>query len=130
MRDLYDTSVIVEHLRGNTAASDHLHRQEIHCSVITAAELIQGVENARDQRVVEKILARIFILPLTPAIGNRMLVLVRTYHLSHNLSIPDALIAATALEHGLILVTHNTKHFSFIPTLSVRAWKDVAGEKS
>lgn len=128
MPDLYDTSVIVEHIRGNAVVSKYLHHQEIRCSVITAAELVQGVEHKQDQRVVEKILARIFVLPLTPAIGERMLALIGAYHLSHRLAIPDALIAATAIEHDLMLVTHNTKHFSFIPKLSVRSLKDVLGE--
>jgi tRNA(fMet)-specific endonuclease VapC len=38
--------------------------------------------------------------------------------------IPDAdlLIAATALTHGLTLVTHNTQHFSRIPGLSLEDW--------
>jgi len=39
------------------------------------------------------------------------------YSLSHNLSIPDALIAATAMEHMLELYTLNTKDFQFIPGL-------------
>jgi len=39
------------------------------------------------------------------------------YSLSHNLSIPDALIAATAMEHMLELYTLNTKDFQFIPDL-------------
>jgi len=31
-----------------------------------------------------------------------------------HISFPDALIAATALEHGLTLVTTNVKHFSML----------------
>jgi len=29
----------------------------------------------------------------------------------HRLALPDALIAATALEHGLALLTRNVRHF-------------------
>jgi predicted nucleic acid-binding protein len=35
--------------------------------------------------------------------------------------LPDALIAATALEHGLGLVTRNRKHFDSIRGLRLRA---------
>ena len=35
---------------------------------------------------------------------------------------PDLLIAATALVHGLSLVTHNTQDFIHIPGLTVEDW--------
>ena len=36
---------------------------------------------------------------------------------------PDLIIAATALEHGRVLVTGNTDHFSWIPGLAVDNWR-------
>ncbi len=33
--------------------------------------------------------------------------------------IPDALIAATAVDHNLTLYTKNTRHFQMIPQLTV-----------
>jgi tRNA(fMet)-specific endonuclease VapC len=38
------------------------------------------------------------------------------------ISLPDALIAATALEAGLTMVTGNTRHFQRIPNLKVENW--------
>jgi len=38
------------------------------------------------------------------------------------LSLPDVLIAATALEAGLTLVTANVRHFERIPQLKVENW--------
>jgi hypothetical protein len=35
----------------------------------------------------------------------------------------DVLIAATALEHGRVLVTGNTAHFSWIPGLAIEDWR-------
>ena len=35
---------------------------------------------------------------------------------------PDLLIAATAMAHGLTVVTHNTKHFDKIPGLPIVDW--------
>jgi predicted nucleic acid-binding protein len=42
--------------------------------------------------------------------------------LSHGLQLGDALIAATALEHNLPVLTANIKHFSPISGLSVEAF--------
>lgn len=129
MSNLCDTTVFVAYLRGDVRISEYVNKEQRTCSAVTAAELLQGVENKRDQHTVEKLLSRVTILPLAPAISDHMLTLIGTFHLSHRLAIPDALIAATAIEHNLTLVTHNTKRFSFIPKLSVRAWKDVVGEE-
>jgi len=41
------------------------------------------------------------------------------YSLSHKVSIPDMLIAATAISHDLELYTLNTKDFKFIPELNL-----------
>ena len=42
-----------------------------------------------------------------------------SFFLSHGLVIPDALIAATALEHGLALYTRNVRDFQMIPSLTL-----------
>jgi hypothetical protein len=41
------------------------------------------------------------------------------YSLSHKLSLPDALIAATALVYDVPLYTMNLKDFRFIPKLKL-----------
>jgi len=42
------------------------------------------------------------------------------YSKSHGLLIPDALIAATAIVHGMELATDNLKDFEMLPGLRVR----------
>jgi predicted nucleic acid-binding protein len=42
--------------------------------------------------------------------------------LSQGLMMGDALIAATALEHGLPLLTGNVRHFAAIPLLLVEGF--------
>jgi predicted nucleic acid-binding protein len=49
--------------------------------------------------------------------------LIDGYVLSHGLQLGDALIAATALEHGLTLLSGNVKHFAKLPHLSLEAFK-------
>ncbi|MBI3360136.1 MAG: PIN domain-containing protein [Chloroflexi bacterium] len=41
------------------------------------------------------------------------------YSKSHGLLIPDALIAATALDSSLVLLTSNDRHFTMLPGLNV-----------
>lgn len=59
------------------------------------------------------------LLPLQPAIGQQMRQLLDSYTLSHRLQFPDALIAATALHHGLPLFTLNRKDFRYIAGLQL-----------
>lgn len=60
---------------------------------------------------------------MTPAISERAVVLMETFALSHGLQLGDALIAATALEHDLVLLTANTKHFSAIDSLRLERFE-------
>ena len=47
--------------------------------------------------------------------------LMRKYSLSHNLDLPDALIAATAVNADLELYTLNLRHFKYID--NIKLWK-------
>ena len=49
--------------------------------------------------------------------------LIDTHALADGLQLADALIAATALEHGLTLITGNTKHFAVVETLKIERFE-------
>jgi len=57
------------------------------------------------------------LLPLTEAITQRAVGIMESLVLSHGLQMGDALIAATAIEHGLSVLTANVKHFAAVPHL-------------
>lgn len=59
------------------------------------------------------------VLPITEAVSDRAMELIEQYALSHSLQLGDALIAATALEHHIPVLTANAKHFSAIQALDV-----------
>ena len=59
------------------------------------------------------------ILPFAGEITQRARLLMELLALSHGLQLGDALIAATALEHGLTLLTGNVKHFAAIDKLII-----------
>jgi predicted nucleic acid-binding protein len=56
-------------------------------------------------------------LPVSAAASQRAISLLHDYSLAHGLGIPDALIAAIALEGEHTLVTGNLRHFRFIAGL-------------
>lgn len=60
------------------------------------------------------------IVPLRDSTGRRAYELLKLYGNSHGLHIFDSLIAATALEEGLTLVTKNRRHFGAIEGLSLQ----------
>jgi predicted nucleic acid-binding protein len=61
----------------------------------------------------------LIVLPIELGISMMTVNLVEKYSLSHKLSLPDAMIAATALYHNIPLYTLNTKDFKFIPKIKL-----------
>ena len=87
-------------------------------------ELLQGMRNKAEMTALQQMFEKrqASILPLTPAITQRASELMTALSLSHGLQAGDALIAATALEHRLRLLTGNTKHFAPIAALEIEAF--------
>ncbi len=108
---LVDTDVFVDHLRGHralTVGSDRLFY-----STITRAELFAG-------RATQEDAVRLLLSPFAEVAVDRAIA-ERAGRLRRELAIvlPDALIAATALERQLTLVTRNVGDFAPIPGLAV-----------
>lgn len=105
---LIDTDIFVDHLRG--ARTLALARPASY-SVITRAELFAGRPD--DELLVQAVLLPHSEIVVDGAIAERAGRLRR----DTRLATPDALIAATALEHGLLLVTRNRRDFGRIAGL-------------
>jgi predicted nucleic acid-binding protein len=118
---LIDTDILVDEARGVAAAATFLNEQRslglLQVSVITAMELVRGCRNAADLRQVRRMLARFIVLQVSDAASQAAFQFIDALYLSHGLAIPDALIAATAVDHGLPLYTKNVRHFQAIPGL-------------
>lgn len=107
---LVDTDILVDHLRG---ARRFEPTGPVHVSVVTRAELFAGY--ATDERRVSILLGPFVEHPVDAAVAERAGRLRRV----HGLRLPDALIAATALEHGLTLLTRNLRDFATVEGLMV-----------
>jgi predicted nucleic acid-binding protein len=122
---LVDTDVLIWHLRGNPQAARWLDRlQPLTISSVSYLEVLQGMRNKSELVAVQKMLhqRKADVRPITEAITRRATVLMETMTLSHGLQMGDALIAATALEHGLPVLTGNVKHFAAIPGLIIEGF--------
>lgn len=114
---LCDTNIFIEIYRGNNSIIEVLKiigQQNIAVSDVTCAELLYGARNKKELQIIRKDLNKLNILPIQTAISSSSVELIEKHSLSHNLSLPDALIGATALFHNIQLYTLNTKDFKFL----------------
>ena len=114
---LCDTNILIELSKNNKDISVELKNigyANIAVSSVTAGEFIFGALDKMELVKIKKALNAIQIIHVTEAVSERVLELLGNYSLSHNLTVPDALIAATALTHELKLYTLNVKDFKYI----------------
>lgn len=108
---LVDTDVFIDHLRG--AAELRPGRNRLHYSVITRAELFAG---STATALTSRLLAPLREVPVDRDVAERAGRIVR----ESGLRLPDALIAATALEKGLQLATRNVSDFDKVRGLRIK----------
>lgn len=121
-----DTDVLIEFFDENKTrhaetakAIEKIGIGNILISAITKMELIKGVRDKEHSGWVSKRLKGLDTILLSPEITRKTIELLNTYHLSHGLAIPDALIAATAIETKLTLFSYNVRDFKFIKGLNL-----------
>lgn len=119
MNYLVDTTVFVDHLRGNNEATQFLEEKRPTISTVTIAELIQGTKNKKELKIVLGLVKNFSEETINLKVAKKALELLTDFSTSNGLKFMDALIAATAIFNHLILVTNNIKHFRFIPELEV-----------
>lgn len=122
---LLDTTVLIDLSRGNAGAAHFIDAAvasgiPLFVSAISAMELFVGCRNKEEVAKAQKLVASFELLHLSSVESRQAYDLVLTYNKSHGLTIPDALIAATALVHHLELASDNDRHFSIIPDLSAQ----------
>lgn len=129
MAYLIDSDWVIDHLLDVPAAVnllEGLSEQGLAISIITYLEVYQGVFRSPDpeeaQEKLEAFLESIVILPLSLPIARRCAQL--RHHLKQhgkrvNPRAFDLIVAATALDHDLSLVTRNTADYADIPDLDL-----------
>ncbi|MDX8397578.1 MAG: type II toxin-antitoxin system VapC family toxin [Mariprofundaceae bacterium] len=123
---LIDTDVIIWHMRGNEKARDVIYElKEPAISIITQMELVQGLRNKQEQVLLHRFIEQFGfqVIAVSEVISQRALFLMEEWRLSHQMLMADALIAATAIEHGLSLLSGNEKHYRFLTMLKLEKFK-------
>lgn len=98
---------------------------ERHLSVQTYMELLQCAKNKNQHKHIKDFLKTFgfLVLPLTENIGHRASIYIEEYAMASGLSAGDAIVAATAVENNLPLVSSNVKHFKIIKELDLKSFK-------
>ncbi len=119
---LCDTDIIIELYKNNSEVIQVLQKigqRNIAISTITAGELIYGALNKKEMNKIIKDIESLNNINIDYDICSTFIQLMKKYSLSHNLSLPDGFIAATAIERNLALFTLNKKDFRFIKELKL-----------
>jgi tRNA(fMet)-specific endonuclease VapC len=132
---LLDTDIFSEVLKQQNAhvvqqAAQYLHEHgQFTLSVFTRFEIIRGYKEKRADKQLAKFntfCQHSKILPVTEAIFERAADLwVTARHSGQPHGDADILIAASALEYDLMLITGNSSHFAWIKDLDLRDWRQV-----
>lgn len=122
---LLDTSILIDHLRQYTPATEFLEtvfnsKVSTFISTITVMELYAGksMQDPATEKEVIKFLDLFKIIPVTSQIAMKAGEMLRQYR-HQGLTPSDAIIAGTALSQDANLVTRNIKHFRIIKGLIV-----------
>jgi predicted nucleic acid-binding protein len=108
-------------------------RNQVFASVVTIGEICKGIAGLPDGRRsdelrqwLDQVMRPWFegrILPVTEMIAERWGTLAATHRKrGRQITMADGLIAATAIEHGLTLVTRNVKDFEDLGITIINPW--------
>lgn len=121
---LVDTTLLIEHLRGNDQARVFLEDNSPSISTVSIAELIQESRDKDELVAAMKLVSSLSEIAIDKKVSTKAIDLMKKFYLSRGLKFLDGLIAATALENKLTLITGNLKYFKFIEGLSVVSQED------
>jgi tRNA(fMet)-specific endonuclease VapC len=115
---LLDTDLLIDHLRGQRRLD--LADPSWTISVVTRCELFSG--RGVEEPLLQRVLSGLEEIPVDRAIAQAAGRIRR----ATQLHVADALIAATALERAMPVMTRNRRHFERVPGLELRAPVDGA----
>lgn len=124
MTTVFDTSVLIAHLRGETRATEHLlsmPAEDRLASVLSRIE-IEGGMRSSERADVADLFGYLRLVPVSDAIAGRAARHFRTFRRSHQgIDLVDYVIAASAEVQEAHLATLNLKHFPMFEGLR-RPW--------
>ena len=129
---ILDTNICVRFLRGEESVVRRLldadENDDLRIPAMVEGELFYGVEKSerRDENR-EKVKALLAFLPVCHADDETMEkfgeLKAKAEAAGRRVDDADMIIAATAMRHGALLVTGNTRHFSRFDGLEIEDWR-------
>lgn len=129
---ILDTNICVRFLRGDESVVRRLldadENDDLRIPAMVEGELFYGVEKSerRDENR-EKVKALLAFLPVCHADDETMEkfgeLKAKAEAAGSRVDDADVIIAATAMRHGALLVTGNTRHFSRFDGLEIEDWR-------
>jgi tRNA(fMet)-specific endonuclease VapC len=124
---LVDTDWVIDHFHGVESVTrklDELRPAGLAISIVSLAELYEGIHYSRDpakgREVLARFLAGVTVLPLDEEVCDRFgLERGRLRQRQVTVGDFDLLIAATCLRHNLTLCSNNRRHFEMVEGLEI-----------
>ena len=114
---LIDTCIFIDIFRGDKDLLEYLKTLKVVISPIVYMELLQGTKDKMELNKIDKFLKQFELKQIDESISVKSIEMIRLYSKSHNLGIPDAIIASTSIIVKFPLFTFNSKDFKFIPEI-------------
>ena len=123
---MYDTDVFTWFVRGNEKAARVFEKDGEKCiSIQSYMELLQGARDRAEQKLLKDFIYTFgfSVFPITENVAHRALIYVEEYSLAAGMRSADALIAATAVENNVALMSANVKHFRAVKELQLKIFR-------
>lgn len=123
-RILVDTDILIDHLRGSINISkliDSSSGNTSFISVISIAEIYSFLF-VQEYQAVDELLNMMTVINIDSLIAKTAGKYRMAYIKSHMLTVPDALIAATAKINRAALITKNIRHFPMDDITKIRPY--------
>jgi predicted nucleic acid-binding protein len=123
---IIDTDVLIWYMKGNQKAYKTIENSKnFSISVVTYMELVQGMRDKNELNNLRRALNswEAKILYISEEISVKAMFFVEQHFLSHSIHLADALIGATAISHGLPIITGNDKHYKILKDLQIKKFR-------
>lgn len=107
MKAVWDSNIVIDLLNGIPEAGRQAEQYNVVISVVTYAEVLTGAIRRKTYNEVLGFLKTMEVISLDSDIAEQ----AARVRADKGLKLPDAIIYATAVSLGLLLVTRNTKDF-------------------
>ena len=117
-----DTNIFISLFRNIPQTIEELEAigsEKVLISSVSVMELYRGMQNKQELTEMQKKIKSYNVLHFNEDVSQTAVELINKFKLSHNIQIPDAIIAVMSVVYNIELFTYNLKDFKFIPGIKL-----------